>query len=62
MRQKKPRIALVVKTAVLEYSRKYGIPNGQVPILLDLAVKSYKNTPIGERDAWTLKAVVDQGL
>lgn len=59
---KRPRVALVVREAVIEYSKQHKIPLGQFEILYRLAAKSYKNTPIAERDKWSLKAILEQGL
>lgn len=58
----KGRIPVVVREACKKFSSEKKLPLMQFKILLDLALKSYKNTPIAERDKWTLEAVITQGL
>lgn len=62
MSKTKPRIPKVVLDAVHAYAKKMSIPPGQYGILLNLAIRSYKNMSLDEREKWTLEQVMIQGL
>ena len=59
---KKTRIPVKVKEACKAFVIEHKLPFGQYGILLNLALKSYKNLTLQQRDTWSLEEVVKQGL
>ncbi len=56
------RIPVKVIEAVKAFSLAKKIPFGQYPILLNLALKSYKALPFEKRETWSLEEIIKQGL
>lgn len=56
------RIPLKVKDACKAFMVERKLPIGQYGILLNLAIKSYKNLSLEDRDNWSLQEVIAQGL
>ena len=59
---KRTRVPLKVRIACREWAQKMKIPPAQYPVLLEMAVKSYKNLSLAEREKWTLKQIMDQNI
>lgn len=52
----------IVKDQCKAFVIEHKLPVAQYGILLNLALKSYKNLPVNERKDWTLEEVVKQKL
>lgn len=61
-KRKNGRVPEIVRESCLKFILDNKIPFGMHRILLPLALKSYKNLPISQRDTWTLEEVVKQML